>query len=111
LSFCNKFIISVERQRDSSEEARSALQQFKEEGLIRCVGVSNISLVSIQKWPFSAISRPPRLTESDPPAMQGTSGQVAGRLRQSAGLFVRRTVCTPPRNPLISLILRKIPHF
>ena len=39
------------------------------------------------------------------PAMQGMSGQVAGRLRQSAGLFVRSTICTPPRNALISLIL------
>jgi hypothetical protein len=46
-----------------------------------------------------------------PPAMQGTSGQMAGRLRQSAGLFVRRAICTPPHNPLISLILRKIAHF
>ena len=30
---------------------------------------------------------------------------------KSAGSFVRRTCCTPPRSPLISLTLRKIPHF
>jgi hypothetical protein len=73
--------------------------------------MGEVSLVAIQKWPFSAISRPPRLRESNPPAMQGTSGQVAGRLRQPAGLFVRRMICMPPRNPLISLILRKIAYF
>jgi hypothetical protein len=30
---------------------------------------------------------------------------------QSAESLVRRTTCTPPRNSLISLTLRKIAHF
>jgi hypothetical protein len=30
---------------------------------------------------------------------------------KSAGFLVRRTICTPPRNPLLSLTLRKIAHF
>jgi hypothetical protein len=32
-------------------------------------------------------------------------------LRQSAGFLVRRTICTPPRNPLISLTLQKNVSF
>jgi hypothetical protein len=39
------------------------------------------------------------------------NGPFSQSLRQSAELLVRRTICTPPRNSLISLTLRKIAHF
>jgi hypothetical protein len=35
----------------------------------------------------------------------------APKAHKSAESLVRRTVCTSPRNSLISLILRKISHF
>jgi hypothetical protein len=39
------------------------------------------------------------------------NGPFPQSLRQSAGLLVRRTKRTTPRNPLISLTLQKIAHF
>ena len=34
--------------------------------------------------------RPPRLSESDPPAMQGTSGQVAGRQHRASRIYFQQ---------------------
>jgi hypothetical protein len=42
------------------------------------------------------------------PARLACARAMAGRLRQSAVLFVRRRISMPPRNLLISLILLKM---
>ena len=57
-----------------------------------------VSLVSIQKWPFSPIFSLRQRLRLD-------------KLCRSAGFLVRRTTCTSPRNPLTSLTLRKIAYF